>query len=215
MLMFLINFRSVENTMADNVVIVPSKAIVTLHHCHNHLLCDASNVYINPNVIQHNTHLNDHNINNNVNEFSSNTSSSLQVSNENNNYNSNTEKSEDIIILYESENSEIVMDNNIQNLPADNNNIEFSEEFDNYIMVEYESITNSLQFSNNDDGNELQQLLSDYDTVNEKLLQKFESNPKYFKSAIKTYILAMKNSLTSKESLLTTLKSFGNLQDKL
>jgi len=57
--------------------------------------------------------------------------------------------------------------------------------------------------------NELNQLMSDYDTVNKRILKQFGSNPSYFKSAIKNYTLAMKDSLTSKESLLNALQSFG------
>lgn len=56
---------------------------------------------------------------------------------------------------------------------------------------------------------EFNQLMSDYDTVNERILQQFTSNPNYFKKAIKDYTLAMKTSLTSKKSLLNTLHSFG------
>lgn len=212
MIILLINFRSVKNTMADNVIIIPHKAILTLYHCHNHILYDALDACATRkekqrrnNEIKLYKRLNHHKINNNL--YNSNSSSSFQISIENN----KTEISEEKIILYESENSTFVMNDNIQNVSTENDNIELSEEFDNYILVDYENTKNPLH--NNE--NELQKLLSDYDTVNERMLQQFQSNPKYFKSAITTYTLAMKNSLTTKESLLSALQSFGNLHEEL
>lgn len=201
--------------MADNVIIIPHKAILTLYHCHNHVLYDVLDVCATKkkkqrknNEIQLYKRLNHHKINKKLYNFNPNTSSSCQVSIENN----KTEMSEEMIIPYEPENSTFVMNDNIQN-SSTKNDIELSKEFDNYILVGYENTKNMLH--NNDNENELQQLLSDYDTVNERMLLQFQSNPKYFKSAIKTYTLAMKNSLTSKESLLSALKSFSNLQEQI
>lgn len=219
MIILLINFRSVKNTMADNVIIIPHKAILTLYHCHNHILYDALDVCATRNVKRRRNNktqlvkrLNHHNINNNLYNSNLNSSSSIQISIEKNKYDNNkTEISEEMIILYEPENSTFVMNDNIQSVSTENDNIELSEEFDSYILIDYENTKNSLH--NNE--NELQQLLSDYDTVNERMLQQFQSNPKYFKSAIKTYTLAMKNSLTTKESLLFALQSFGNLHEEL
>lgn len=111
------------------------------------------------------------------------------------------------VTLSEFENSNFLMKDNIQKITTDDVKFELSEEFDDYILVENINAENPVY--DNDNENELHQLLVDYDTVNEKMIQQFQSNPKYFTSAIKTYTLAMKNNLTSKESLSAVLNSFG------
>jgi len=133
-------------------------------------------------------------------------SSTLQVYSKNNEINDNTtEMVKSLFILNESE-KQLVVDENEKNEPIENDNFEYPEEYDKYILVENIDTPNILCDNNK---NELNQLLSDYDTINKRILKQFESNPSYFKSAIKHYTLAMKNSLTSKKSLLNALLSFG------
>lgn len=191
--------------MADNnVILIPFKTIVTLYHHHNHMLVDTkkicfteeeklSEIPCNQNVIHHNKTENKLSITH-IEKFSSQkkkkTLSSLQVSIQNIKDNSKKEVVNKQTILYKSE----------------NNNVESPEENDQYILVENENAQNALHDNHK---SELNQLMSDYNTVNKKILQQFESNPKYFKSAVKNYTLAMKNNLTSKKSLLNALHSFG------
>uniref|UniRef100_A0A2S2QFT1 Uncharacterized protein n=1 Tax=Sipha flava TaxID=143950 RepID=A0A2S2QFT1_9HEMI len=198
---------SLKSTIADNNVMIFSlKVIATLYHCHNHILSESVKLsftrkekQINKNRIKLiKTLINEEETKNNVNIVHSNdflslnTSNSLEESMKNIKYNENmTEMIEETIVLYENE------------------NVELSKEFDNYIFVENLNTENLLH--NGDNENELNQLLSDFDQANQRMLQQFESNPKYFVSAIKAYTCAMKNSLSSKESLLNALHSFGNL----
>lgn len=205
----------------NNVIMIPLKAIVTLNHCHNHILepiklhCSIkekeskqNRIHLNKNL---NNSINDFKVNNNLSEVNSNESncsnisSSTQASIKDNVYGINTpELIEDSSIFYESEKNKFAINDNIQNIE---NDFELSEEFDNFILVENINTVNSLHDNENFDT--LHQLLSDFDTVNEKMLQQFESNPEYFLSAIKAYTSAMKNNLASKESLLNMLNSFG------
>lgn len=220
--LFLIIFRSLKSAIADkNVMIISLKAIVTLYHCHNHPLSETvqSSFTQKKNQIDksgiHKSLINQEETENNLNivhsnDFSSlNASISLEESMKNIKYNENmTEMIEETIVLYENENNKLEIDNDTIHSSIENENFELSEEFDNYIFVENVNTENSLNYSDNE--NELHQLLSDFDQANERMLQQFESNPKYFVSAIKSYTIAMNNSLRSKESLLNALHSFGN-----
>ncbi|XP_025202319.1 uncharacterized protein LOC112599584 [Melanaphis sacchari] len=199
---------SVKNTMADNnVILIPLKAIVTLNHCHNHILTKDEKLrntpikirttdkklrtihFIKFNSLQQNT-----------------TSCYSQVSTKNNKINnSTTELVKKLSVLDKSE-KKLVIDDNERIEPIEIDSFESTEEYDKYILVENVYTQNVLHDNNE---SELNQLMSDYDTINTRILQKFASNPNYFKSAIKHYTLAMKNSLTSKESLLNTLHLFG------
>jgi len=133
-------------------------------------------------------------------------SSISQVSIKNNKINDNTtEMVKKLFIINKSE-KKFVIDDNIKNEPIENINFECPEEYDKYILVENIDTPNVLCDNNK---NELNELMSDYDTVNKEILKQFRTNPSYFKSAIKQYTLAMKDSLTSKESLLNALHSFG------
>lgn len=205
---------SVKNTMADNnVILIPLKAIVTLYHNHNHVLEETMKLYFtkkeklgkiqeiqcNETSMEIYTTENQLNITHfdNFNSTQQNTDSSIsQVSSKNNNINDNTTE----IV------KKFVIDDYKKNEPIENDNFEYPEEYDKYILVENIDTPNVLY---DDNKNESNQLISDYDTVNERILKQFRSNPSYFKSAIKHYTSAMKNSLTSKESLLNALHSFG------
>ncbi|CAI6363604.1 unnamed protein product [Macrosiphum euphorbiae] len=215
---------TVQNTLADNnVIMITLKAIVTLYHNHNHVLIDIMKLYSKKEKlgkiqeIQCNetsmeeiyTTENQLNVTH-FDQFNStrqSTNSSIsQVYSKNNEINDNTtEVVTNVFILNESE-KQLVVDENEKNEPIENDNFEYPEEYDKYILVENIDTPNVLCDNNK---NELNQLLSDYDTINKRMLKQFESNPSYFKSAIKHYTLAMKNSLTSKESLLNALLSFG------
>lgn len=210
--------------MADNnVMIISLKAIVTLNHSHNHILlntiqsCSPEKENLEETQeIQLIKTINQEETENLVNivhssEFTSPKESfSLEESIENIKYNENiTEMVEETIVLYETENNKLLMNDENIEMSIENENVDLSEEFDNYIFVENVSIENSLH--NSDNANQLNQLLFEFDQANERMLQQFESNPKYFLSAIKAYTYAMKNSLSSKESLLNALHSFGNL----
>lgn len=206
---------------------IPLKAIVTLNHCHNHLLepvlyankkekkiekqCED---IFNSSKIHHKIDSNSSS-KTNSNEFcySDTMSSSTQVLSKNKHNESTAKITEDNVILNEPEENTLTINDGIQNVPIENDNFELSEEFDSFILVENGDTVNSLH--DDDNVNELFQLLSDFDSVNERMLLRFESNPDYFLSAINSYITAMKNNLTSKESLLTALHSFGkDLQKK-
>jgi len=200
--------------MADNnVILIPLKAIVTLYHNHNHVLEETMKLYFtkkeklgkiqeiqcNETSMEIYTTENQLNITHfdNFNSTQQNTDSSIsQVSSKNNNINDNTTE----IV------KKFVIDDYKKNEPIENDNFEYPEEYDKYILVENIDTPNVLY---DDNKNESNQLISDYDTVNERILKQFRSNPSYFKSAIKHYTSAMKNSLTSKESLLNALHSFG------
>jgi len=210
--------------MANNVMLIPLKAIVTLYHNHNHILVETMKVcftkkeklgqiqeiqcnetsmeeiYTTENQLNI-THFDKFN-----NSTRQNTNWSIsQVSSENNKIIDNTtEMVKKLFILNKSEKK--LIDENEKNEPIENDNFEYPEEYDKYILVENIDTPNVLCDNNT---NELNQLMSDYDTVNRRILKQFESNPSYFKSAIKHYTLAMKDCLSSKESLLNALNSFG------
>jgi len=209
--------------MADNnVIMISLKAIVTLYHNHNHTLvktmtfaekqklgkiqeiqCNETSMEIHPTENKLNiTHFDK------VNSPQQNTTSSIsQVSISNNKINTNTtEAVKKLFILNNSEIKYVVDDNYLKD-PIENNHFECPEEYDEYILIENIHTQNVLDDNNE---NELNQLMSDYDTVNEMIFQQFRSNPSYFKSAIKHYTLALKDSLTSKESLLNVLCSFAD-----
>lgn len=137
------------------------------------------------------------------------TLSNSQVSIKNNIINttntSTTELDKKLSTLNKTE-KKLEMDNNKIIEPIENDNFELSEEYDKYILVENVHMQSLLCDKIE---SEFNQLMFDYDTVNERILQQFTSNPNYFKKAIKDYTLAMKTSLTSKKSLLNTLHSFG------
>jgi len=182
--------------MADNnVILIPLKAIVTLYHNHNHMLVETMKICSNEKKklkkiqeIQYNeTSMEIHPIENklNIKHFDKvNNTQQYTMSN---------------ISQVSIKNSKIYD-------PIENNHFESLEEYDKYILVENLHTQNILD---DNDENELNQLMSDYDTVNEMILQQFRSNPSYFKSAIKHYTLSLKDSLTSKKSLLNALHSFG------
>lgn len=210
--------------MADNnIMIISLKAIVTLYHCHNHVLqiiesCDTEEEdQLEKDELQSNKSVtNQEETENNVDIVYSSESANLNASFieefiESIEYNENTtEMVQETIVLYETENNQhVINDDTIKEVSIENANFELPEEVDNYIVVENDNTENSLY--NGDNENELYQLLSDFDQVNERMLQQFESNPNYFISAIKAYTFAMKNSLSSKESLLNALHSFGNI----
>jgi len=134
------------------------------------------------------------------------TLSNSQVSIKNNIINTSTTELDKKLSTLNKTEKKLEMDNNKIIEPIENDNFELSEEYDKYILVENVHMQ-SLLCDNNE--SELNQLMSDYDAVNERILQQFTSNPNYFKKAIKDYTLAMKNNLISKESLLNTLNSFG------
>ncbi|XP_060872582.1 uncharacterized protein LOC132946549 [Metopolophium dirhodum] len=202
---------SVKNTMADNnVILIHLKAIVTLYHNHNHMLEETmklcfieketqGEIQCNETSMEIYTTENQLNITHfdNFTSTQQNSNSSIsQVSSKNNKIIDNTTEMV----------TKFVVEDNKKNEPNENDNFGYPEEYDKYILVENIDTPNVLYDNNK---NELNQLMSDYDTVNERILKQFGSNPSYFKSAIKHYTLAMKDSLTSKESLLNALHSFG------
>lgn len=206
--------------MADNsVILIHLKAIVTLNHCHNHGFLRKMKEYstskenVCSKTLYYKSFKNHHDTENHVNNThfnksnDSNSSLSSKISVTMDDYQTNYTELIEEVTLCESENSDFVMKDNIQKTTIDDDKFELSEEFDDYILVENINTVNPS--CDNDDENELHQLLLDYDVVNEKMMRQFQSNPKYFMSAIKTYTLAMKNNLTSKESLATVLNSFG------
>jgi len=179
--------------MADNnLILIPLKAIVTLYHNHNHMLVETMKIYSNEKKKR-----------GKIQEIQCNeTSMGIQLTenklnithfNKVNRLQQNTMSS--------------ISQVSIKNDPNENNYFECLEEYDKYILVENVHTQNVLDDSNE---NELNQLMSDYDTVTEMILQQFRSNPSYFKSAIKHYTLALKDNLTSKKSLLNALHSFGD-----
>jgi len=202
--------------MADNnVIMIPLKAIVTLNHFHNHMLVENEKLKKIKEIQCKDTSMEIQTTENKLNimhfdKFNrtqqNTTLSNSQVSIKNNIIiTSTTELDKKLSTLNKTE-KKLEIDNNKIIEPIENDNFELSEEYDKYILVENVR-TQSLLCDNNE--SELNQLISDYDTVNERILQQFTSNPNYFKTAIKDYTLAMKNILTSKESLLNTLHSFG------
>lgn len=210
---------SVKNTMADNnVIMIPLKAIVTLNHFHNHMLVENEKLKKIKEIQCKDTSMEDHTTENELNimhfdKFNSTqqntTLSNSQVSIKNNIINttntSTTELDKKLSTLNKTE-KKLEMDNNKIIEPIENDNFELSEEYDKYILVENVHMQSLLCDKIE---SEFNQLMFDYDTVNERILQQFTSNPNYFKKAIKDYTLAMKTSLTSKKSLLNTLHSFG------
>lgn len=218
-------FRSLKNSMADNnVILIPLKAIVTLYHYHNHVSLGSNIIKICSNENKKKKY------NNKTCIYLDKTESSLDTvysiasyspdltlstsksinENKNNIYdiNSTTEIIEETTCTsYQPENNKFFINDNFQNMSTDKENLELSQEFDNFILVKHVNTEHSLH--NDDNKKEIYQLLSDYDSVNEGMLQKFKSNPKYFISAIKAYTLATKNSLASKDTLLNMLNSFG------
>lgn len=202
--------------MADNnVIMIPLKAIVTLNHFHNHMLVENEKLKKIKEIQCKDTSMGDHTTENKLNimhydKFNSTQQNTTlinsQVSIKNNIINtSTTELDKNLSTLNKTE-KKLEMDNNKIIEPIENDNFELSEEYDKYILVENVHMQSLLCDKIE---SEFNQLMSDYDTVNEKILQQFTSNPNYFKKAIKDYTLAMKISLTSKESLLNTLHSFG------
>ncbi|XP_022173624.1 uncharacterized protein LOC111036045 [Myzus persicae] len=217
---------SVKNAIADNnVIMIPLKAIVTLNHNHNHnhMLLETMKKCITEKKklrkkkeIQCNTtsmeiyttenKLNITHFDKSKSPQQNTTSSISQVSIKNNKINtSTTEVVKKRFVMKKTEKKFFIDDSKIKE-PIENDHFECPEEYDKYILVEHIDAQNVVCDNNE---NDLNQLMSDYDTVNKMILQQFESNPSYFKSAIKHYTLAMKDSLTSKESLLNTLLSFG------
>jgi len=199
--------------MADNnVILIPLKAIVTLYHHHNHMLVETMKICLTKKdklrkikELQCKERSTDHQkIENKLNIMhfdkfnSSQQNTTLNISHvsiKNNKINTST--------------TEVVtklLDDNKIIEPIKNVNFESPEEYDKYILVE--NLNTQSSFHDNNES-ELNQLISDYDIVNKRILQQFGSNPNYFKSAIKYYTLVMNNSLTSKESLLNALHSFG------
>lgn len=208
--------------MTDNsMILIPLKAIVTLFHCHNHIfvrkikessttkenVCNKTENY--KSFENHGDTENYINITHTDKFYNPNSSSSSEVSVTIYNCKKNYTDLVEEVVLCESENNKFVVNENIQKKTIDNDEFELSEEFDDYILVENVNTENALCNNDTDNENELHQLLLDYDNVNEKMIRQFQSNPKYFMSAIKMYTLAIRNKLTSKESLSTVLNSFG------
>ncbi|XP_026823341.1 uncharacterized protein LOC113561238 isoform X1 [Rhopalosiphum maidis] len=197
---------SVKNTMADNnVIMIPLKAIVTLYHRHNHMLVENEKLKKIQKIQCKDTSMKIHAAENKLNKIhfdkcnspqKNTTLSTSQVSIKSNKINTCTMEPV----------KKLIIDDNKIIEPIENDIFESSEEYDKYILVENVHTQNLLHDNNE---SELDQLMSDYDTVTKRILQQFASNPDYFKSAIKHYTLLLKNSLTSKESLLNTLHSFG------
>jgi len=122
-------------------------------------------------------------------------------------YSSTKKLIEEVSMQSEPESYRLLMNDDIEEIPMENENVESSETFDKYILVESDT-ENPLH--NDDSENKLaQQLLFDYDMANERMLRQFKSDPKYFISAIKTYTKTMNYNLNSKNSLLFALESFG------
>lgn len=205
----------------NNVIMISLKAIITLYHCHNHLLLKSSKLYSFGRKEDNETislQLNETLINhigaeNSVSQVYDNESNSSNTTLSNTNatheaiFNTNaTELFEDYVTLYESKSNEVVMNNYSKNMHIDNGNFELTNVVNDFILTERLETDNSLY---NDNKKEIHQLLADYDTVNEKMQQQFKSNPTYFLPAIKAYIFTMKNNFTSKSSLLKTLHSFS------
>lgn len=199
----------------NNVIMISLKAIVTLNHFHNHMLVESEKLKKIKEIQCIDTSMEVHTTENKLNiihfdKFNStqqNTAlSNSQVSIKNNIINTSTTELDKKLSTLNKTEKKLEMDNNKIIEPTENDNFELSEEYDKYILVENVHMQ-SLFCDNNE--NELNQLMSDYNAVNEKIFQQFRSNPNFFKKAIKDYTLAMKNSLTSKESLLNTLHSFG------
>lgn len=206
----------------NNVIMISLKAIITLYHCHNHLLLKSSKLCsfgrkedYETISLQHNetfiNHIGTENSVSQVYYYESN-SSSTTLSNSNAThetiFNTNaTELFEDSVTLYESKSNEVVMNNYSKSMHIDNGNFELTDVVNDFILTECVEIDNLLYNDNNK--KEIHQLLTDYDTVNKKMLQQFKSNPTYFLPAIKAYIFTMKNNFTSKSSLLKTLHSFS------
>lgn len=206
------------------MILIPLKAIVTLYHCHNHIsfgserikyICSTENEE-EEDINKTKKSLNEvHTVTFYSPDLTLCTSKLLNEKNNNDN-NNTTEIFEEAIIPCEPENNTFLLNNNSQiNMSTENTNLDLSEEFeefDNFIFVEYVNTEHSLY--NDDNETEIHQLLSDYENVNDRMLQQFKSNPKYFLSAIKTYTLSMKNCLASKAALLNALSSFGKLQEQ-
>lgn len=206
---------------ANNVIMISLKAIVTLYHCHNHILLKSSKLRSfgrkedNETIsLEYNetfiNHIGKENSKSQVYYYESN-SSSTTLSNSNATHETifninTTELFEDSVTLYESKSNE-VMDNYSKNMHIDNGNFELADVVNDFISIERVETDNSLY--NDSNKKEIHQLLADYDTVNEKMLQQFKSNPTYFLPAIKAYIFTMKNNFTTKSSLLKTLHSFS------
>lgn len=199
----------------NNVIMISLKAIVTLNHFHNHMLVESEKLKKIKEIQCIDTSMEVHTTENKLNilhfdkfnRTQQNTAlSNSQVSIKNNIINTSTTELDKKLSTLNKTEKKLEMDNNKIIEPTENDNFELSEEYDKYILVENVHMQ-SLFCDNNE--NELNQLMSDYNAVNEKIFQQFRSNPNFFKKAIKDYTLAMKNSLTSKESLLNTLHSFG------
>lgn len=183
--------------MADNnVILIPLKAIVTLNHNHNHMLVETMKVYFTKKKKLRKIQVKQCN------------ETSMEIQTTENKLNiTHIDKFDCTQQNTTSSISQVSFKNNkINDYTMENDNFEYPEEYDKYILVENIDIPNVLC---DNDKNELNQLMSDYDTINKRILKQFRSNPSYFKSAIKHYTLAMKDSLTTKESLLSALHLFG------
>lgn len=180
----------------NNVILISLKAIVTLNHNHNHMPVETMKICSN-----------DKKKLGKIQEIQCN-ETSMEIQPTENKLNiTHFDKVNRPQQNTMSSISQVSIKNNKINDPIENNHFECFEEYDKYILVENVHTQNVLDDNNE---NELNQLMSDYDTVNEMILQQFRSNPNYFKSAIKHYTLALKDNLTSKKSLLNALHSFGD-----
>lgn len=192
------------------------KAILTLNYRHNHSVepLKSTNTKGNSQMQFNETYMcfeNNFNEEYNNNEFndSSTTSPILEVPLGYSSYDYSSTKKliEEVSMQSEPESYRLLMNDDIEEIPMENENVESSETFDKYILVESDT-ENPLH--NDDSENKLaQQLLFDYDMANERMLRQFKSDPKYFISAIKTYTKTMNYNLNSKNSLLFALESFG------
>jgi len=198
------------------------KGIITLNHCHNHPFGNSlpscqikkeentnNDVHSNDNLtnqLKSDNSLNQVNFlhpNNQISTLSNSLLSFKTMSD------ANLITFENRISLYEYQYNSFPSNDNIQEMCVDCDNLESLEEFNDYIVEDNKKIDN---FYNDDDFDEMElKILNNYDTLNEKMVQCFKSNPKYFLSAIEAFTLTMKNSLTCKESLLNALHSFGSL----
>lgn len=132
--------------MADNnVILISIKAIITLFHCHNHVLSE----------IWKTCSSNSNSIKDNCNSICFNepysptsTTSSSKLSIKNNKYDTSPEILEEIIVLNKFEHNSIVIDDNVQKMPVDSDSFELSDEFDKYIIVENVDSDNLLNYDN-------------------------------------------------------------------
>ncbi|XP_050431397.1 uncharacterized protein LOC126839970 [Adelges cooleyi] len=183
---------SVKSSITENNNMILLKAIITLNHCHNHSLAPQnSNNIISQSLKFYNRSLNTIHSKQALCQNLTFDNSKLLVE-------ENNDSIENIIINdYES----------CANTLHDNkqSEIDESDEYDDYILVENVDFQNSTNYEKN----EINQLLSDYDSMYKNMSKQFESNPEYFKMAIKSFNSAMKKNIKSKETLLETLHVFG------